>query len=105
VKGYKKMAAFKWFRVQINIGTWERNIYLYQTSANLFDLQYHWSYTSQMHGSLQETLDDFAEAFSRHHQLANRGLRLVVGTPAAVLWSEVQEARPGNQQGPYFDPP
>ena len=99
------MAAIRWFRTRITVGNWERDIYLYQTQTNLFDLQYHWMYTSRMHGSLQEALDEFAQEFHRHHRLADRGMQLVVGTPVEVRWSEVQAARPANQPSPYFDPP
>jgi hypothetical protein len=99
------MAAIKWFRAEISVGNWARNIYLYQTSSNLFDLQYHWLYASHMHRSLKEALDDFANGFARHHRLVDRNLKLVIGVPVEVQWSEVEAARPANMPSPYFDPP
>ena len=99
------MAAIRWFRVPISVGSWQRDAYIYQTQANLFDLQYHWMYTSRMHGSIDDVLRDFRDEFTRHHQLATRGLSLAIGTPVEVQWDEVQAARPNNQPSAYFDPP
>lgn len=99
------MAAIRWFRVPITVDSWQQDIYLYQTQANLFDLQYHWMYTSTMHGSIDEVLRDFRDHFTRHHDLNTRGLQLVIGAPVEVLWDDVRAARPRNQASVYFDPP
>ncbi len=99
------MAAIRYFRVPIHVGDWNRNLYLYETDAGLFDLQYHWMYTSRMHNTLEDALSEFRDEFTRHHGLDARSLTLQMGDATVVDWSEVQAARPSNQPGPYFQPP
>lgn len=99
------MAAIRYFRVPIHVADWQRDLYFCETDSGLFDLQYHWMYTTRMHGSLQEALAEFREEFIRHHDLEWRNMTLNVGEPTVVEWTEVQEARPSNQPTPYFQPP
>jgi hypothetical protein len=99
------MAAIRWFRVPVRVGLWHRDLYLYQTLMNLFDFQYHWMYTSRLHGGLVEAFREFREEFTRHHMLTARGLELVVGTPVDVSWTAVEAARPRNQSDASMDLP
>ena len=99
------MASVRWYQVSISFGSWQREIFLYETDAGLFDLQYHWMYTSDMAGDMNSVLQDFQQEFARHHKLTERGLQLAVGTPVEVSWTDVQAARPRNMPKGYFDPP
>ena len=96
------MSAIRYFRVPISVGDWQHTLYLYETESGLFDLQYHWMYTSCMHGNLQDTLIEFHQEFTRHHELNENSKELHIGDATPVDWSEVQAARPSNQPSPYF---
>lgn len=99
------MAAIRWYRIPIGVGSWQREIFVYETDSHLFDLQYHWMYTSGMANSIDAILRDFREEFVRSHAADGQRLDLVTGEPVEVPWSVVQAARPRNQPRGYFDPP
>ncbi len=62
----------------------------------MFDLQYGFgSYTSCLHNSLQETLDDFSRQYSQQHNLNEDEIE--ISEQLEVGWDEVQEASPSNQ--------
>ena len=69
---------------------WSHDLYLYETTSGLFDLQFHWEYTTRMHATIESVLAEFAAEFNTSHQLTQRGLELTLNAPTEVTWDEVQ---------------
>ena len=96
------MAAVKWFSVNITAGDWRRTFYAYETHTHLFDLQFHWQYTSRLHDTLRDVLAEFSDNFQKTHNLAARNMRLTVGEPLEVDWETIVANRPQNKAASYF---
>ncbi len=95
---FEKMAAVRYYRVEVYEGAQSRLAYFCEITGGLFKLQYGWGkYTRQMHSTLADAIDDFRKYLQYEHNVAKDGIKIALGEPVEVEWGEVKENSPARE--------
>lgn len=85
----------RYFRVPVIRGQKRSSAYFYESDDGHFDLLYGWmEYSSSLHRTLAEAMNDFRNKLQNEHNRNNDGVQVLLGRVEEVSYQEAEEGRP-----------